>query len=126
MRGPVLVVLGILLVAEPARSQSPWYARDRWQLELSSGTVIFECQLKERSGDNLIVTESDSLRRIPLTSLTGMRLLLPAAKTVARGARGTFGALAGSDDEVYQLTLLGVPERRIVVDSLLRRHPPHS
>jgi hypothetical protein len=69
-----------------------------------------------------LVTEGDSLRAVPLASLTGMRLLRPAEKTVAHGARGTFGALAGSDDEVYQLTLLALAERRTVVDSLLRQH----
>jgi hypothetical protein len=79
-----LIVAGSLLAGGSAQGQSPWYARDRWQLELSTGSVIFECQLKERSGDSLIVTESDSLRRVPLTMLTGMRLLRPAAKTVAR------------------------------------------
>jgi hypothetical protein len=116
----------LLLVAGPVRAQSPWYARDRWQLELSSGAVVFECQLRERSGDSLTIAEAGSSRVVPLAMLTGLRLLRPAAKTVGGGARGTFGALAGADDEVYQLTLLSVPERRVVVDSLLRRHPPHS
>jgi len=88
--------------------------------------MVFECQLRERRGDNLLVAEAGSVRSIPLSTLTGMRLLRPAAKTVAGGARGTFGALAGADDEVYQLTLLSLPERRVVVDTLLRRHPPHS
>jgi hypothetical protein len=105
-------------------AQSPWYTRDRWQLELSSATVVFECQLRERRGDDLFIVEADSMRRASLTRLNGVRLLRPATKTVARGPRGTFGALAGADDEVYQLTLLTVAERRQVVDSLLRRHPP--
>ena len=73
-------------------AQSPWYARDRWQLELATGRVIFECQLRERRGNDLLVVESDSVRGIPLGQLTGMRLLRPAAKTVGGGARGTFGA----------------------------------
>jgi hypothetical protein len=128
--GAVLRVLtliaGWLFLWPPAvQGQSPWYARDRWQLELSTGGVIFECHLRERKGDDLLIVEADSTRRVSLAGLTGMRLLRPAAKTVAHGARGTFGALAGADDEVYQLTLLMVPERRQVVDSLLRRyHPP--
>lgn len=121
-----LVVAGLFHAREALHSQSPWYARDRWQLELSNGAVVFECQLRERRGDHLLIIEADSTRRISLATLTGMRLLRPAAKTVAGGARGTFGALAGADDEVYQLTLLTVPERRLVVDSLFRRHPPHS
>lgn len=124
----LLPLMGLVLALplKEATAQSPWYARDRWQLELTTGTVIFECQLRGRIGNNLLVVESDSIRRVPLVRLTGMRLLRPAAKTVAGGARGTFGALAGSDDEVYQLTLLTLPERRAVVDTLLRRHPPHS
>lgn len=88
---------GVFLMPGPAQGQTAWYARDRWQLELKTGTVVFECQLRERQGDILLIA-----------------------------ARGTFGALAGADDEVYQLTLLSVSERREVVDSLLRRHPPHS
>jgi hypothetical protein len=124
-----LLPLVILLVLSPrheAAGQRPWYARDRWQLELATGRVIFECGLRARAGDNLLIIEADSTRRVPLAGLTGMRLLRPAAKTVAAGARGTFGALAGADDEVYQLTLLTLPERRAVVDMLLRRHPPRS
>jgi hypothetical protein len=34
-----------LTLAFPLRegaAQSPWYARDRWQLELATGSVIFE------------------------------------------------------------------------------------
>jgi hypothetical protein len=125
-----LTALAFLLTAVPlsrgAQAQAPWYARDRWQLELSSGSVIFECQLRDRRGDTLFVTESDSVRAVVLPALTGMRLLRPAAKTVAHGARGTFGALAGADDEVFQLTLLTVPERRVVVDTLLRQHRSRS
>jgi hypothetical protein len=120
--------LAVLILAPLSQgtAQRPWHARERWQLELANGGMIFECQLRERSGDKLLVVESDSIRGIPLATLTGIRLIRPAAKTVGGGARGTFGALAGADDEVYQLTLLTVPERRAVVDSLLQRHPPHS
>jgi hypothetical protein len=123
-----LTLIGTPLARGQAQAQArePWYARDRWQLELSSGAVIFECQLRERRGNTLLVIEGDSLRQVKLATLTGMRLLRPAAKTVAHGARGTFGALAGADDEVYQLTLLPLPERRAVVDTLLRQHRPHS
>jgi hypothetical protein len=121
-----LMVMGMAGTRGEAQTEAPWYARDRWQLELSSGSVIFECQLRERRGDTLFVTESDSVRAVELPALTGMRLLRPAAKTVAHGARGTFGALAGSDDEVFQLTLLTLPERRAVVDTLLQQHPPRS
>ena len=121
-----LVFSGLFHTREAVQAQSPWYARDRWQLELSTGAMVFECQLRELRGDRLLIVEADTTRSVSLAALTGMRLLRPAAKTVARGARGTFGALAGADDEVYQLTLLTVPERRLVVDSLLSRHPPHS
>ena len=120
------LTLGWLLLPAMAQGQTAWYARDRWQLELSTGAMIFECQLQQRQGDQLLIVEDDSTRRVPLASVTAMRLMKPAAKTVAHGARGTFGALAGADDEVYQLTLLSLPERRQVVDLLLRRHPPHS
>jgi hypothetical protein len=120
----MLAALGYAMVPSPTNAQRPWYARDRWQLELATGAIVFECQLRERVGDSLLITEADSTRSIPLATVTGMRLLRPAAKTVARGARGTFGALAGADDEVYQLALLTVPDRRAVVDTLLRRHPP--
>jgi hypothetical protein len=121
-----LMVMGTAGTRGEAQTEAPWYARDRWQLELSSGSLIFECQLRERRGDTLFVTESDSVRAVGLPALTGIRLLWPAAKTVAHGAQGTFGALAGSDDEVFQLTLLSLPERRAVVDALLRQHPPRS
>jgi len=123
-RAFAVAVVALFLTHTRLEAQSPWYSRDRWQLELSSGRVIFECQFRERRGDNLLIVEADSTRNVSLTRLTGLRLLRPAAKTVAGGARGTFGALAGADDEVYQLTLLTMPERRQVVDSLLRRHPP--
>ena len=123
-----LIMIGIPIVnaEEQAQSEAPWYARDRWQLELSSGAVIVECQLRERRGDALLISIGDSLGTVQLSTLTGMRLLRPAAKTVAHGARGTFGALAGADDEVYQLTLLTLPERRVVLDTLLRQHRPRS
>jgi hypothetical protein len=114
------------LSVHPAEAQTPWYSQDRWQLELSDGSVVFECRLRQRTGDLLLITEADSMRSVPLQKLTGLRLLRPAAKTVAHGARGTFGALAGADDEVYQLTLFTVPERSQVIDTLLRQHPPHS
>lgn len=125
-RAFALAIGAVFCAFAEVQGQSPWYARDRWQLELSSGSVIFECQLRERRGDSLFVAEADTVRSVPLTKLTALRLLLPAAKVVGRGARGVFGGLAGADDVVYQLTLLSVPERRVVVDSLLRRHPPHS
>ena len=123
-RALAVALFTLFLSSRRGEAQTPWYSRDRWQLELSSGEVVFECQLRERRGDHLLILEADLTRSVSLTRLTGMRLLRPAAKTVAGGARGTFGALAGADDEVYQLTLLTVPERRLVVDSLLRRHPP--
>ena len=126
MKALLCLITCLALCPGTAVAQSPWYARDRWQLELDTGAMVFECQLRERRGDRLFFVEADSVRSLPLVALTGMRLLRPAEKTVGAGARGTFGALAGADDEVYQLTLLTVPERRAVVDSLLRRHPPHS
>jgi hypothetical protein len=90
-----VIASAVALIPHTADAQSPWYARDRWQLELATGAVVFECQLRERVGDNLLVSEGDSLRSLPLATLTGMRLLHPAAKTVGGGARSTFGALAG-------------------------------
>lgn len=45
----LLAALGSAIVASAANAQRPWYARDRWQLELATGAVVFECQLRSAS-----------------------------------------------------------------------------
>ena len=46
-----LAALVLALSPSQATAQSPWYARDRWQLELANGSMVFECQLRERRGN---------------------------------------------------------------------------
>jgi hypothetical protein len=58
------MTLALAFPLREAAAQSSWYARDRWQLELATGSVIFECQLRGRTGDDLLVVEADSVREI--------------------------------------------------------------
>jgi hypothetical protein len=60
-RLPSLATLVLALSPGLATAQRPWHARDRWQLELASGAMVFECQLRERGGDHLFIVEADSV-----------------------------------------------------------------
>jgi len=108
---------GILLCSSPhaafGQDVPPPIPTDRWQVELSSSENLYEVKPLRLRGDTLILQQGDSTVAVPLARLSVLRRIRKSAERPTR-------AVAGSEDEVYQMSLFTVPERRTALDSLLR------
>lgn len=116
-------LLGALLLVpvlvRPAAAQHD----DRWQVALDDGGYVWDIRLVRLDGDTLVVSQSDSLVRVPLAHATELRLIRKSRVDITGGpaTAGAMSALVGGDDEVYDLTPLDLPGRRETVRKLLVR-----
>ena len=119
----VRLLLGTLLLvpllARPLAAQQD----DRWQVALDDGGYVWDIRLVRLDGDTLVVSQSDSLVRVPLAHATEIRLIRKSRVDLTGGpaSAGAMSALVGGDDEVYDLTPLDVPGRQATVRKLLQR-----
>jgi hypothetical protein len=104
----------------PAVSSSA-QATDRWELELSNASIMYEVRPLRVERDALVLQQSDSTVRVPLSQVTVLRRFVKSVKHGAGGAYATFAGVIGADDEVFQLTLLTIDERRAKLEEILRR-----
>jgi hypothetical protein len=97
---------------------------DRWQVALGEDKYVWDVQLVRLDGDSLVVSQSDSLVRVPVDHITELRLIQKTeVQTGADAGDATMRALAGGDDEVYDLSRLELAERLRTIQKILRFHP---
>ena len=119
----VRMLLGALLVlpllGRPVAAQQ----NDRWQVALDDGGYVWDIRLVRLDGDTLVVTQSDSLVRVPLAHASEIRLIGKTRVDLTGGpaGAGAMSALMGGDDEVYDLMPLDLPGRQAMVRKLLQR-----
>jgi len=82
-------------------------------VELSNSENLYEVKPLRLRGDTLILAHGDSTIALPLERISVLRRVRKSAQRPTR-------AVAGSEDEVYQMSLFTVAERRAALDSLLR------
>jgi hypothetical protein len=127
----LLFVAFAALGAPPAllQAQSPRAAqsgeRERWQISLDNGGMLWDVRLVKLSGDSLSVTRPDSLATVSLKHVTELRLIKKSEVQLGT-AGGAFNALVGGDDEVYDLTPLEFADRVKAVQKIFLYHPPEG
>ncbi len=112
-------MLGIALaVTHPLAAQA-----DRWQVALGEDKYVWDVQLVRLEGDSLVVSQSDSLVRVPVTAITELRLIRKTEVQTGTGSDETMRALAGGDDEIYDLSTLELADKQRTIQKILRYHP---
>jgi hypothetical protein len=123
-----LLLAAIVTAPAGVSAQSP----ERWQVLLSSGQILYELVPESLAGDTLVLRlrQSEDLRRIPLADISELRRVRASVELAERAGRNSLAALSGADDQVYQMTLLDVGEKRVVVREILEAlgppEPPSS
>ena len=101
-------LLGVFLLAPPGAAQQ------RWQITLSSGTVMWDLALVGLRGDTIVFHRAgpDSVLRLPVMRVDEIRLVQKSEKRqFAPDGQGTGNGLTGGADVVWSMTLLGHDER---------------
>jgi hypothetical protein len=109
--------MAMMFLAVPCFAQ----ATDRWEIELRDASIMYEVRPVRVERDALVVQQSDSTVRVPLSQVTVLRRFVKSVKHGAGGAYATFAGVIGADDQVFQLTLLTIDERRAKLEEILRR-----
>lgn len=109
-----------LSVASPAQSQA---RADRWQITLQTDSLLWDVRLVSLDGDQLTYRQADSTGVVAAGEIKEMRLL-QASELQLGTAGAAFGALSGSDDIVFDMTLLDFAARLRTVQQILLKYPP--
>ncbi len=120
----LLILLGLLAaLAAPAPSAAQAKA-DRWQITLQNDELLWDIRLVSLEGDKLTYRQADSTGVVKAGEIKEMRLF--QASEMQMGTAGAaFGALSGSDDIVYDMTLLDFAERIRTVQQIFQKYPPN-
>ena len=110
-----LFFLLLSLLAAPLAAQS----QERWQVTLGSGQILYELYPETLAGDTLVLLQGEASRRIPLAEITELRRVRASIELAERAGRNAIAALSGSDDQVFQMTLLDIGEKRSLVREIL-------
>jgi hypothetical protein len=127
MRVSALLVVAVLtappaLCAQSAQTAQRAGDRERWQVSLDDGRILWDVRLVQLAGESLSVTRPDSLATVSLKHVTELRLIKKSEVQLGTGG-GAFNALVGGDDEVYDLTPLEFADRVKAVQKILLYHP---
>ncbi len=130
-RHPIVFALALSVapivsaVAQTDWSKDKWELPqgDRWQLTLSSGQILYELRLLRLAGDTIVFRQDSTTVSVPLAQLSELRLV-QSSTSRAGMVGGMRGSLVGADDDVYQLTLYTVPEKRQILEQVLQQYPP--
>jgi hypothetical protein len=95
---------------------------DRWQVTLDQDRYVWDIRLVRLDGDSLVVRQADSLLSLPVERITEIRLIRKSEMQLGDGA-AAMSALAGRDDEVYDLTPLDFAERVRAIQKIFLYHP---
>ena len=117
---PLLCAALVLLGAAPGQAQQD----DRWQVTLNDGRIVWDLHLVHFNNDTLAVRHADSTYSFPITQVDELRLVHKSERRLRGEPRGYGSVLAGTDDEVYRLTLYGLSERRHIFERVFQDHPP--
>jgi len=115
-----LLLAAIVTVPAGVSAQST----ERWQVLLSSGQILYELVPESLAGDTLVLRQGEDVRRIPLADISELRRVRASVELAERAGRNSLAALSGADDQVYQMTLLDVGEKRVVVREILEALGP--
>lgn len=117
---PLLCAALVLLGAAPGQAQQD----NRWQVTLNDGKIVWDLRLLRFNNDTLAVRHADSTYNFPITQVDELRLVRKSERRLRGEPRGYGSVLAGTDDEVYRLTLYSLSERRHIVERVFQDHPP--
>ena len=110
--------LSFLFLA-PLHAQS-----DRWQVTLGADTYVWDVKLVRLEGDSLVVSQADSLVRVPVDHMSELRLIRKTEMQAGdASAAATMNALTGADDEIYDLSQLEFADRLRTIQKILLVHP---
>ena len=122
MRPHILLgLLAVLVAPAPSAAQAK---ADRWQITLQNDDLLWDIRLVSLDGDRLTYRQADSTGVVPVANVKEMRLF--QASEMQMGTAGAaFGALTGSDDVVFDMTLLDFAERLKTVQQVMLKYPPN-
>jgi hypothetical protein len=118
------ILLGLLAaLAAPAPSFAQAKA-DRWQITLQNDSLLWDVRLVSLEGDKVTYRQADSTRAVSAGEIKELRLFQSSELQLGT-AGAAFGALSGTDDIVFDLTLLDFAERLRTVQQVFQKYPPH-
>jgi hypothetical protein len=116
----VAVALGVV-TGQPVQAQQQ---QERWQVTLDGDQYVWDIRLMKLDGETLVVRQSDTLRRLPVSDITEVRLIRKTKVEIGGAAGGgAMSALMGGDDEVYDLRPLDFAERIRTIQKIFLMHP---
>lgn len=119
------LLLGLLAaLASPAPSAAQ-AKPDRWQITLQDDDLLWDVRLVSLDGDKLTFRQADSTGVVEVGKVKEMRLFQPSELQMGT-AGAAFGALSGSDDIVFDMTLLDFAERLRTVQQIFQKYPPRQ
>lgn len=118
------ILLGLLAALAAAPAPSAAQAKpDRWQITLQNDEFLWDIRLVSLDGDKLTFRQADSTGVVEVGQVKEMRLFQPSELQLGT-AGAAFGALTGSDDIVFDMTLLDFAERLRTVQQIFQKYPP--
>jgi hypothetical protein len=118
------ILLGLLAALAAAPAPSAAQAKpDRWQITLQNDEFLWDIRLVSLDGDKLTFRQADSMGVVEVGQVKEMRLFQPSELQLGT-AGAAFGALTGSDDIVFDMTLLDFAERLRTVQQIFQKYPP--
>jgi hypothetical protein len=119
-----MLLAAFLAGASPLAAQQEARApRERWQVTLDGERYVWDIGLVRLDGDSLVVRQSDSLQKLPVEHITEVRLIQSSTMELGTNAAGAMNALTGSDDEIYDLTTMELPDRLRTIQKIFVNHP---
>ena len=118
-----LIVLGFLAALTAPAPSAAQAKADRWQITLQNDDLLWDIRLVSLDGDKLTYRQADTTAVVTVGKVKEMRLF--QASEMQMGTAGAaFGALSGSDDIVFDMTLLDFAERLRTVQQVMLKYPP--
>jgi len=118
-----LILLGLLATLAAPGPSAAQAKNDRWQITLQNDELLWDIRLVSLDGDKLTYRQADSTGVVPVGEVKEMRLF-QASELQLGTAGAAFGALTGSDDIVFDMTLQDFAERLRTVQQIFQKYPP--
>jgi hypothetical protein len=96
---------------------------ERWQVATDDGKYVWDVRLVRLDPSALVVSQSDSLVRVPVKHINEIRLIQKTEVQGTDDVAGAMNALTGANDEVHDLSTLSVADRRREIEKILHDHP---
>jgi len=118
------ILLGLLAALASPFPLAAQAKPDRWQITLQNDDLLWDVRLVSLDGDKLAFRQADSTGVVEVGKVKEMRLFQPSELQMGT-AGAAFGALSGSDDIVFDMTLLDFAERLRTVQQIFQKYPPN-